>query len=432
MANVSAVIAAGERTMARPVALVRDYGLTLAIAAIVFLVAYDDGGFGESTRDMLAIALWWAIILGVALGLVPLARAPLAALVTGGLLGAFGLLTLLSVVWAVDAAGAYAEFTRVALYVAVFVLAVLGSARRNVGRWADGLALGIVAVTIVALVSRFYPGTFPDPDLPKFLPAGATRLAFPVGYWNGLAILVALAIPLLLRVAVVARNPAVRALGVTPLPAIAATIYLASSRTGVATALVGTLVFLLLTRRRWPAAAAITVAGTGSVAAILALLSRDELVNGPLDGAAAASQGKSAALIIAGVSVLVGLIYGVGWKAARQAPQPSPIVGWILVAVAVVAAIAIIAAAHPIRRFDQFRDAGSQTTDPRELQSHLLSAAGNGRWQLWQSAVDEFETRPAVGRGAGSYEAWWLQHGSLPLFVKDAHSLYLETLGELG
>ncbi len=37
-----------------------------------------------------------------------------------------------------------------------------------------------------------------------------------------------------------------------------------------------------------------------------------------------------------------------------------------------------------------------------------------------------------LGGGAGSYEAWWAQHGSIPLFVRYAHSLYLEVLGELG
>jgi O-antigen ligase len=36
------------------------------------------------------------------------------------------------------------------------------------------------------------------------------------------------------------------------------------------------------------------------------------------------------------------------------------------------------------------------------------------------------------GRGAGSYQSWWMEHASLPLFVRDAHSLWLETLAELG
>jgi O-antigen ligase len=64
--------------------------------------------------------------------------------------------------------------------------------------------------------------------------------------------------------------------------------------------------------------------------------------------------------------------------------------------------------------------------------SHLLSSGGNGRWQFWGAAVDEFETKPIAGRGPGSYEAWWAQHGSISYFTRHAHSHYLQTLGELG
>ena len=46
--------------------------------------------------------------------------------------------------------------------------------------------------------------------------------------------------------------------------------------------------------------------------------------------------------------------------------------------------------------------------------------------------MDEFKDEPVHGGGAGSYEAWWAQHGELSFFVRDAHSLYVETLGELG
>ncbi|MGC9974678.1 MAG: hypothetical protein ABSC36_04735, partial [Gaiellaceae bacterium] len=39
-----------------------------------------------------------------------------------------------------------------------------------------------------------------------------------------------------------------------------------------------------------------------------------------------------------------------------------------------------------------------------------------------------------VGNGAGSYEAWWTKHmpANYPQPAKDAHSLYLQSLGELG
>jgi O-Antigen ligase len=409
--------------------LAREYAITVAVAVVVFLVAYDNGGFAESTRGFLGIAIWWIIILVVAFGLTPRVRIPTGALVTGGFIAAFGFLTLLSAFWAADAAGAYLEFARVTLYLGVFVLVVIATDRRNVGRWADGIAIGLVGVTVVALVSRFFPGSFPSRGLPVFLPSGATRLAFPVGYWNGLAILVALAIPLLLRIAVREGSIVVRSLALVPVPAIAAVIYLASSRTGVATAVIGGVAFLLFTSRRWAATGALVVCSASSVAAVLALLNRDALVNGPLSSPAAASEGKSATLIIAGVCVLAGLLYGVGIRALEHTPAPSRAVGWILVAVAVVAAVVAIVAVHPIRRFDAFRSPGLEGGD---IQAHILSSSGNGRWQLWASAVDEFKSKPAFGRGAGSYESWWLEHASLPLFVQDAHSLYVEVLGELG
>jgi O-antigen ligase len=46
--------------------------------------------------------------------------------------------------------------------------------------------------------------------------------------------------------------------------------------------------------------------------------------------------------------------------------------------------------------------------------------------------VDEWQTKPGFGRGAGSYQAWWMQHAEFPLFVRDAHSLWLDMLAELG
>ena len=46
--------------------------------------------------------------------------------------------------------------------------------------------------------------------------------------------------------------------------------------------------------------------------------------------------------------------------------------------------------------------------------------------------ISEFRSSPLHGRGAGSFESWWAAHGALPTFVRNAHSLYLEVLGELG
>ena len=89
-----------------------------------------------------------------------------------------------------------------------------------------------------------------------------------------------------------------------------------------------------------------------------------------------------------------------------------------------------IAAAHPVQHFQDFKQTPTNLNE--SIHTHLFSGSSNGRWQLWTAAVDEFKDAPVHGGGAGSYEAWWAQHGELSFFVRDAHSLYVEALGELG
>src|SRR5688500_15582733 len=117
--------------------------MTLAVAASLFWVAFDDGSYSLESRSILAIVVLWGALLAFALGLWPLRRPPLAALVAGGLLCAFTLVTGLSVFWAESAERALAEFNRAVLLTAVFAVAVLAGTRGNVGRWLDGIALGI-------------------------------------------------------------------------------------------------------------------------------------------------------------------------------------------------------------------------------------------------------------------------------------------------
>ena len=432
MAQVTRVAVFERVPAAGLIAGARDYGITVLVALVVFFLAYDNGGYDESTRDTLAIAVWWLVILGIAFRLWPLVRIRLGAVVTGALLAAFGCFTLLSVFWSSDAAAAYAEFTRVSLYVGVFTLAVVSARRDDVGRWCDGMALGIAGVMIVALISRFFPHTLEQREIAQLLGGAQTRLSFPLGYWNGLGILMGIGIPLLLRAAVTGANALTRGLAVAPLPGIVAVLYLTSSRGGIATAAIATIAFLLLTGRRWTALAAVTVAGAGAAAAVLALVNRDALVNGPLDGALAESQGRSATLIIGGVCVLTALIFAVGSKAVPGRHAISPLAGWLLSGALIVLAVIGIARAHPIQRFEAFKQPPTYGHSGSLIQQHLLSKSGNGRWQLWSSAIDEFKSKPTAGHGAGSFQSWWLQHGSLPTFVQDAHSLYAETLGELG
>ena len=417
-------------------AFLQRSALTLAIAASVFTLALDGGGYALTTRSSAGLAIWWIVGLAVALAVWPLAKPSRAALSTGGLLAALAALTALSMAWSDSAEKAFAEFERVTLYLGIFTVTVAAGTRANARRWNDGLAIGIVAVGLLALASRLYPHLLTaDDQLLAFMPS-LTRLSYPLQYWNGLAIFVALAFPLLLGAAVTERAPVFRGLALAPLPALIAVIYLTSSRGGVAVALAGSIVFVALAGRRLAAIVAVAVTAAGSVAVIGVLQGRSELVDGPLHSAAAAAQGKSAAPLIALTCLAVGLLYGL---AAHLLPRPGLRLKIGFKAAVAVGAVLLVgagvAAANPQDRLERFKRPPDLHSTPEQrgyTESHLLSGGGSGRWQFWHSAVDEFKSRPAAGRGAGSYEAWWAAHGSLAYFVRDAHSLYLEMLGELG
>ena len=379
--------------------------------------------------------VWWAIALAVALSILPLARPTRAALVTGSFLAGLAAFTALSITWSDGAERAFAELNRVCLSAGVFALAVLASRPADLRRWRDGIAIGITAIGVLALASRLFSGLVDERKLFQFLPGGETRLSYPLDYWNGLGIFVALAFPLLLAIATEARNVVMRALAVASLPALTATIYLTSSRGAAATAAVGIVAFLALTGRRLVALGAIACAAAGSALVVAVLLARDQLVDGPLQSGAANSQGHSAAILIALACLGSGVLLLAGTRLApRRLPRPSPALRRGLALAGVAAVLGGVVAIDPIDRFDTFRKSPTEFQQPQGdfTRAHLLSGSGSGRWQFWQAAVDEYETRPLVGRGAGSYEAWWARHGTLYRFIRDAHSIYLETLAELG
>ena len=108
-----------------------------------------------------------------------------------------------------------------------------------------------------------------------------------------------------------------------------------------------------------------------------------------------------------------------------------PLVVWGVLAVV---AIGGLIAAHPATRIKEFKAPPPAQALPGAIpvDTHLSSGSGSGRWQFWSAAIDEFSHHPLTGGGAGSYEPWWAQHGTLDWFVRNAHSLWLESLAELG
>jgi O-Antigen ligase len=417
--------------VARRVYVGAGHSLAGLVAAGTFLLAFANGMYVEERWTALAVAVWWAVLVVAVVGARG-ARWSRAGLATTVLLAAFVSWTLASVSWAGSAEAAYTEFVRSVLYLGLLVLVVLVARRDSAGYWSDGLALGIVAVAALALASRLFPSVAGSESGAGYLPSLQSRLSYPVGYWNGLGILMGIGAPLVIGSALRARVPLARALFLAGLPLLAATIYLTSSRGAFATAAAGFLVFLVLSRQRWQVLGAVLLGGAASGIAVLVLSRRVALANGQ-SGVVATNEARSAS----GWFAIICIATAAAYLGARLAPRPKlppRAVGWVLAGAAVLAAASLAVAAHPIRRFEEFkRPPVAGAVAPHDfVQAHLLSASGSGRWQFWQAAVAEYHSGPLIGRGAGSYAEWWAQRGTLAKSIQNAHSLYLETLGELG
>src|SRR4051794_38696912 len=279
------------------------FTLSPLIAFLIVLDAVNGGGSPLAVRSVAALLVWWGLLVAVAFGLGPRAPLPRIALACAGLLIAFALLAGLSTGWSPSAERAFAELDRVLLYAGVLLLPVVLARPGDASRWADGMAGATVVVALLAAGQRLFPGIFPADHLADVLPNAATRLSYPLGYWNGLAIFVALGLPLLLRAAVSSRVALFRAAAIAPVPVLAATMYLSSSRGGVAVAVVAGVVFVVLSGGA-RAVVAVGVGAVGAAAAVAVLGARPVLVDGPFATSKAETTGLEAALLIFGICSL--------------------------------------------------------------------------------------------------------------------------------
>lgn len=406
---------------------------TAIAAGVVVTVALENGGYDIATRTILGVVAWWTVLLSLVFPVArrqPWTREQVAA---AGAFSAFAGMALLSVMWAPSSENAYTVFARDATYLGVLLVAMSIRNPTTIRRVVNGLSLGGATVLVLALSSRFFPTWFAPPTIPSLLPSAGTRLSYPLGYWNALGILAGITVPLLLLAAIESPRLATRACALATIPLASLVCFLASSRGGFVTLTVGALTFALLTHRKWATLAAICASGVGSAVVIELVRRHPHLVEGPLRSAAAQSEGRHVAIEVAAALLGLGLAWAFGWLAASRLPRPSAIIRRATLIVLVAGLVLGIVAAHPVRRVQDFtRPPVALTGSNSVIQAHLLSGNGSGRWQFWAAAIEQFETAPVIGRGAGSYEPWWAQHGSLSMYVHDAHSLYLQTMGELG
>ncbi|HEY2435962.1 MAG TPA: O-antigen ligase family protein, partial [Solirubrobacteraceae bacterium] len=421
----------------------RAVGIWALAGGLVLYLAIDGGGYDIVVHSQVAIVVWWTVVVGAACGLLPAARITRAGWAALALFAGFVAWTALGDTWSLSSERSLADLSLVAGYLGVLVLAVLahGDRERAVRHTIAALATTIVIVAGLALASRLHPGLFPAAaQTASFLPGTSRRLGWPLNYWNALAALLALALPLLLGIATSARTLWGQALAAAAIPLVALCGYLTFSRGGALAAAVAIVFFILLAPERLPKLATGLVAAAGSAALIASATHRTALEHGLLN-AAARHQGATLVLPILLVCAGVALTQvGIGLASRHGTPPKLLVVSprrarWLSgAAVAVLVAAALLAGApgklsHAWR---DFKNPAATGLGQASL-SRFGTVSSNGRYQMWNVAVDATDGHVLRGSGPGTYQLVWLPRAVPGVgYVQNAHSLYFETYAELG
>jgi hypothetical protein len=406
-----------------------------ALTAVVVLallapttLSFADGGYFEGPR---AIALAGA---GVLLALTALVvrrptvpRGPALAAVLG--LAALTAWTELSTRWAPLADPAWARTESDALYLAALIVVTLllqPPAPRALARLAEPILLaGAVVVTGYGLLGRLLPDVV---HVVSSASAGG-RLDQPLSYWNAMGALAAMGVVLAARTAGDAtRSPRLRAAGSAAAVPLFVALYLTFSRGALAAAAAGLVVLLALTPTFTQLRATVIAVEAGVIGAGLAAASPYVRT---LHGRDPGLQGAAVLVALLAVAALAALTQTWATRVERSAttrlgrlPLPRHH-GWV--AAALVAAMLVVPVVIA---------AGSDTpsnVDPRFGSStSRLASADSPRYEYWRVAVRAFADHPLDGIGAGGFPVVWLQrrHDANP--ARNAHSLPIETLAELG
>jgi O-Antigen ligase len=406
----------------------------LGFAPTVYL-ALTAGGYDLVARSEVGIFLWWVVLLGALVGILPRRPWRPRAWVAVGLLTGFFAWTWIATGWSQSEEQTLAETARLATYLGVLVLGLSLMTRVGTRAMIFGLAAAIALVSGLAVLSRLVPSWFPTDSTANLY--ATTRLRYPFDYSDGVGEFAALGLPLLFYAATGARTIGGRALAAAALPIVVLCLGMTISRGGILAAAIGLIFFFALVPDRLPKLLTAGIVAATSAVEMAALVHRAALHD--TVGIAPAGERHSMLVVAVLAAVGAGLIQAGVALAGRHVSRPRWLrfsrrgargTGYIL-ATAVVIGIAILIAtgtAHHL--WNEFK----QPNPPKSTNtySRLLSVAGSHRYQYWQIAIDAFKTSKLRGIGPGTFQFYWSQHQTLGESVHNAHSLWIETLAEAG
>lgn len=408
----------------------------LILAALTVYLSFNAGGFFPGATAYATVLMAVLLVLGIMLVAEPLTNSPASLLTALGALAAFTAMTLLSGSWSHSWSRAIIEFDRVLLYVLVLAFFGLMRGRRDSLEWGiRGFAVAAFVVCGAAWITRVAPDVWPIA-----LDIKPQRLSFPLTYWNALGLLAALgSIALLHLTSGERQNRAVRVAAAAALPVVVSTLLLTFSRSSLALGALGIVVYLAVARPKRAVSAVPAVALPVAVA-LVASLRAHTVSSAAYVTDAGVSQGHRLALVVIACAVAAAILRLLLSRFDDRLDAWSPRVldpTRVAVAIGAVAAVLVVVglAAGGVHfvsgKWHHFVHENSvgHTQNPSE---RLSSVGNNGRIPQWQVAIDAFDEEPLIGKGAGTYALQWAQHRPYGFTVINAHSLYVEVMGELG
>jgi hypothetical protein len=295
-----------------------------------------------------------------------------------------------------------------------------------------GLLAGILA--IAGLLTGDQVGTYLDKG----------TLEYPIGYRNANAAFFLIALwPAVGLAATRELDWRLRALALGAASLCLELAMLSQSRGSTIAAAVALVVYLGVSRDRARAITWLALAVAPALVVLPALTdlyqSARELAPGEsIDELHAAGRAALGGLILAiaigGIAALVGRRFPASAKRRARANQAVAI-GAIALALAGMASF-VITTGDPIEwvneRAEEFRSQG--TPDSSDSSSRFGLNAGSERYDLWRVALRDARAEPLLGDGGGGYHYSYIrQRGEGGIeSVRDAHSVELELLSELG
>ena len=406
----------------------------LALLASIAVLGFLSGGYIFVRTAPLVFVLAGLAVAGVWLVRRP-ARPSRAYLVGLVALTAFVAWAGLSVLWSTGPDLSWVAFDVVAFYLlVVFVCGVLPGGPAQLRLAAYGFALVVAAFAVYALLGKIVPDVVTDAHT-------FARLSAPIGYWNVLAAIIVMAIPVALEAASRKSLPAwVRGLVSSGLVILFFTFFFAFSRGGFVALAVALLVYFVLSTRRLSGLVSLAVPGVLVAVVLYHVRHLGTLFTETTNDTLRTAQGHAlarwvvVALVVAfGGQVLVALAH-------RRWPLPARTVRVVGIAVLVVLVAAPIAfGAYYFPRHGGLGgwvrvhyDAALSSSGPSNSVGRLTALGSSGRIPWFREALKGFRAHEIVGSGAGTFRFTNYLYRNQPSVVKHSHNQWLNVLSELG